>query len=119
MNKTIGYCSKTIGCTRKSGFLFAETHCNNQSFDKNIPDNNPLDKNIRDTDSKKIIQHHFKVKKRCVEITSAMCGERGEKETLNVMINMRQCIFIRQGHSLYLANHVKFGNFGRVTLCIL
>ena len=27
MNKTIGYCSKTIGCTRKSGFLFAGTHC--------------------------------------------------------------------------------------------
>ena len=27
MNKTIGYCSKTTGCTRKSGFLFAGTHC--------------------------------------------------------------------------------------------
>ena len=69
MNKTIGYCSKTTGCTRKSGFLFAETHCNNQSFDKNVPDNNSFDKNIPDADSKKIIQHHFKVKKTCVEIT--------------------------------------------------
>ena len=48
-----------------------------------------------------------------------MCGECGEKETLNVMINVRQCIFTRHCHSLYLANHVKFGHFGRVTLCIL
>ena len=62
MNKTIGYRSKTTDCTRKSGFLFEETHCNNQSFDKNIPDNNSFDKNIPDADSKKIIQHHFKVK---------------------------------------------------------
>ena len=69
MNKTIGYCSKTTGCTRKSGFLFAETHCNNQSLDKNIPDNNSFDTNIPDADSKKIIQQHFKVKKTCVEIT--------------------------------------------------
>ena len=52
MNKTVGYCSKTTGCTRKSGFLFAETHCNNQSFDKNIPDNNSFDKNIPDADIK-------------------------------------------------------------------
>ena len=27
MDKTTGYCSKTIGCTRKSGFLFAGTRC--------------------------------------------------------------------------------------------
>ena len=27
MDKTIGYCSKTIGCTRKSGILFVGTHC--------------------------------------------------------------------------------------------
>ena len=53
MNKTIGYCSKTTGCT--SSFLFAETRCDNQSFDKNIPDNNSFDKNIPDADSKKII----------------------------------------------------------------
>ena len=29
MNKTIGYCSKTTGCTQKSGFLCAETCCDN------------------------------------------------------------------------------------------
>ena len=28
MDKTIDYCSKIIGCTRKSGFLFVGTHCN-------------------------------------------------------------------------------------------
>ena len=54
MNKTIGYCSKTTGCTRKSGFLFTETRCNNQSYDKNIPENNSFDKNNPDADSKKI-----------------------------------------------------------------
>ena len=27
MDKTVGYCSNTIGCTRKSGFLFAGTCC--------------------------------------------------------------------------------------------
>ena len=27
MDKTIGYCSKTIGCTLKSGFLFVGTRC--------------------------------------------------------------------------------------------
>ena len=27
MDKTMGYCSKTIGCTQKSGFLFAGTRC--------------------------------------------------------------------------------------------
>ena len=62
MNKTIGYCSKATRCTRKSGFLFAETSCNNQSLDKNISDRS-FDKNIPDADSKKILQHHFKVKK--------------------------------------------------------
>ena len=53
MNKITDYCSKTTGCI--SGFLFVETHCNNQLFDKNIPDNNSFDKNIPDADSKKII----------------------------------------------------------------
>ena len=32
MDKTIGYCSKTIGCTPKSGFLLAETRCNASSI---------------------------------------------------------------------------------------
>ena len=27
MDKTTGYCLKTIGCTQKSGFLFAGTRC--------------------------------------------------------------------------------------------
>ena len=79
MNKTIGYCSKTTGCTRKSGFLFAETRCNNQSFDKNIPDNNSFDENIPDADSKKIIQHHFKVKKKHAWRLHELCVENVEE----------------------------------------
>ena len=62
MNKIIGYRSNTARCTQKV--------VSYQSFDKNIPDNNSFDKNIPDADSKKIIQRHFKVKKKtCVEIT--------------------------------------------------
>ena len=108
MNKTIGYCSKTIGCTQKSGFLFAETRCNNQSFDKNIPDNNLFDKNIRDADSKKIIQHHFKVKQNMHGDYMSYVWRMWEKETFDVMINVKPCTITRQDHSLYLANQVKF-----------
>ena len=32
MDKTIGYCSKTIGCTLKSGFLFAGIRCSRNEF---------------------------------------------------------------------------------------
>ena len=40
-------------------------------------DDNSFDKHIPDADSKKIIQHHFKLKKKtCVENTWAMCGKR-------------------------------------------
>ena len=63
MNKTIGYCTKTTGCTRESGFLFAETRCNNQSFDKNITDNNSFDTNIPDVKKK----HAWRLHELCVE----------------------------------------------------
>ena len=69
-----------------------ETFNNNDdvSFDKDIPD----------ADGKKVIQRHFKLKKICMEDMWAMCGECEEKETFDVMINVRPCTMTRQGHSV-------------------
>ena len=59
-----------------------------------------LKKDIPDADSKKIIQHHFKLKRTTgIENTRAICGMR-EKETFDVIINVRSYTMSRQGHSL-------------------
>ena len=65
-----------------------------------------------------------------------MCGECEEKETFDVMINVRPCAITRQGHSyiyiymvtliyliyrvtlMYLANHVKFVYGKKSCLCV-
>ena len=49
---------------------------------------------------KEFIQHHFKLKKKRVEDTWAMCGECEEKETFHIIINMRPCTITRQHHSV-------------------
>ena len=116
MNKTIGYRSKTTRCTQKSGFLFAETHCNNQSFDKNIPDNNSFDKNIPDADSKKIIQHHFKVKKNMrgdyMSYVLRMWAKRDIQRD-----DKREAMYYHKAN-LYFANHVKFVYGKKSCLCV-
>ena len=58
-------------------------------------DDNSFDKTILHPDSKKIIQHHFKLTKNACK----------EKEIFDVMINVRSCSITRQV-TLYLVNHV-------------
>ena len=59
----------------------------------------PFDKNIPDADRKKIIQHHFKLKKKHAWRLHELCVENvSKKETFNVMINVRPCTITRQGH---------------------
>ena len=119
MNKTIDYRSKTARCTQKSGFLFAETRCNNQSFDKNIPDSNSFDENVPDADSKKIIQHNFKVKKNLrgdyMSYVWRMWGKRDIQ-----CHDKREAMYYHKAGSLSLSckSYVKFVHGKKSCLCV-
>ena len=60
----------------------------------NNTDKNSLDKDISDADSKEIIQHHFKLKKKHEWKYISYVW------TFDVMTNVRSCTITRQGHSV-------------------
>ena len=62
-------------------------------------DDDSSSKTILDADSKKVIQHHFKLKNTCMEICE-LCGECVGKETFSVTIKVRPCTMTRQGQSV-------------------
>ena len=66
---------------------------------------NSFDKNIPDADSKKIIRHHFKLKKKRACRIHELCVE---KEIFDIMINVTPCTVTRQGHSLSCESCEKF-----------
>ena len=47
-----------------------------------------------------------------------MCGGCEEKETFDVMINVRPCTMTRQGHYVYVENRVKFVYGKKSCLCV-
>ena len=81
-------------------------------------DDNSFDKDIPDADSKKIIQHHFKLKPKKIYMENTWGGECDEKETFNVMINVRPCTITRQGHSVSCESCKNF-SMGRKIVFVL
>ena len=70
--------------------MYLATKCD--TFHNN--DDDSSDKVIPDADSKKVTQHHFKLKEIHAWKICEPCVEN------NVMINVRPCTMTRQGHSV-------------------